>query len=97
MVLKALAAEGVPVSGGYAIPLYRQPLFLNKAFGPYLPQAAQTLDFSSVSCPNCELICGEQGAWLEQSLFLGTQADMDDIATAFEKVYRHRAELGALS
>jgi len=97
MVLKALAAEGVPVSGGYAIPLYRQPLFLNKAFGPYLPQAAQTLDFSKVSCPNCELICGEQGAWLEQSLFLGTQADMDDIATAFEKVYRHRAELGTLN
>ena len=97
MILKALAAEGIPVSGGYAIPLYRQPLFLNKAFGPYLPQAAQTLDFSQVSCPNCEIICGEQGAWLEQSLFLGSQADMDDIATAFEKVYRHRAELGTLS
>lgn len=97
MILKALAAEGIPVSGGYAIPLYRQPLFLNKAFGPYLPQAAQTLDFSQVSCPNCEIICGEQGAWFEQSLFLGSQADMDDIATAFEKVYRHRAELGALS
>ena len=97
MILKALAAEGIPVSGGYAIPLYRQPLFLNKAFGPYLPQAAQSLDFSQVSCPNCEIICGEQGAWFEQSLFLGSQADMDDIATAFEKVYRHRAELGALS
>lgn len=97
MILKALAAEGIPVSGGYALPLYRQPLFLNKAFGPYVPQAASTLDYSRVTCPNCEIICGEQGAWLEQSLFLGTQADMDDIARAFEKVYRHRAQLGAQS
>jgi dTDP-4-amino-4,6-dideoxygalactose transaminase len=93
-ILKALTAEGIPVSGGYAIPLYRQPLFLNKAFGPYLPTARQTLDFAKVSCPNCEKICGEQGAWLEQSLFLGTTADMDDIARAFEKIYEHRGALG---
>lgn len=93
-ILKALAAEGIPVSGGYAIPLYRQPLFLNKAFGPYLPNASKTLDFAKVSCPNCEKICGEQGAWLEQSIFLGSTADMDDIARAFEKVYEHRGALG---
>lgn len=93
-ILKALAAEGIPVSGGYAIPLYRQPLFLNKAFGPYLPNASKTLEFGKVSCPNCEKICDEQGAWLEQSLFLGTQADMDDIARALEKVYEHRSALG---
>jgi dTDP-4-amino-4,6-dideoxygalactose transaminase len=93
-VLKALQAEGIPVSGGYALPLYRQPLFLNKAFGPYLPNARQRLDFAKVHCPNCAKICGEQGAWLEQSLFLGTEPDMDDIARAFEKVYEHRIALG---
>jgi dTDP-4-amino-4,6-dideoxygalactose transaminase len=93
-ILKALAAEGVPVSGGYAIPLYRQPLFLNKAFGPYLPNARKTLDFGKVHCPNCEKICAEQGAWLEQRIFLGTKSDMDDIARAFEKVYEHRSALG---
>jgi dTDP-4-amino-4,6-dideoxygalactose transaminase len=92
-VLQALEAEGIPVSGGYALPLYRQPLFLNRAFGPYLPNASQTLDYSKVRCPNCETICGEQGAWFEQSLFLGPQSDMDDIAKAFEKVYEQRAAL----
>lgn len=92
-ILKALAAEGIPVSGGYAIPLYRQPLFLNNAFGPYLPNASKTLDFGKVICPNCEKICAEQGAWLEQSIFLGNQADMDDIARAFEKIYEHRSAL----
>lgn len=93
-ILKALAAEGIPVSGGYAIPLYRQPLFLNKAFGPYLPESRRKLDFAKVSCPNCEKICAEQGAWLEQSLFLGTKSDMDDIVRAFEKIYEHRSALG---
>jgi dTDP-4-amino-4,6-dideoxygalactose transaminase len=92
-VLKALEAEGIPVCGGYALPLYRQPLFLNKAFGPYLPNASRTLDYGKVRCPNCEKICSEQGAWFEQSLFLGTQADMDDIAGAFEKVYQQREAL----
>jgi dTDP-4-amino-4,6-dideoxygalactose transaminase len=92
-VLQALQAEGVPVCGGYALPLYRQPLFLNRAFGPYLPNASRTLDYAKVSCPNCEKICREQGAWFEQSLFLGPQSDMDDIAQAFEKVHEQRAAL----
>jgi dTDP-4-amino-4,6-dideoxygalactose transaminase len=92
-VLKALEAEGIHISGGYAVPLYRQPLFLNKAFGPYLHQAAKNLDYSKVNCPNCEKICSEQGAWLEHQLFLGSESDMDDIAAAFEKVYQHRDAL----
>ncbi len=92
-ILQALSAEGIPVSGGYALPLYRQPLFLNRAFGPYLPEIRQSLDYASVRCPNCETICARQGAWLEQSLFLGPQADMDDIARAFEKVHRQRHAL----
>ncbi len=92
-ILKALHAEGIPICGGYALPLYRQPLFLNKAFGPYLPRAVRELDFGAVSCPNCERICAEQGAWLEQSLFLGSRSDMDDIARAFAKVYANRDAL----
>lgn len=92
-VLKALMAEGVPVSAGYALPLYRQPLFLNKAFGPYLPEARKRLDYAMVKCPNAEKICYEQGAWLDQSLFLGKEQDMDDIASAFEKIYERREPL----
>jgi dTDP-4-amino-4,6-dideoxygalactose transaminase len=96
-VLRAWEAEGIPVCGGYALPLYRQPLFLNKAFGPYLPSASAKLDYAGVKCPNCETICYEQGAWLEQNLFLGTKADMDDIARAFEKIHDHRNELRSLN
>jgi dTDP-4-amino-4,6-dideoxygalactose transaminase len=86
-VLAALAAEGIPVSRGYGLPLYRQPLFLNRAFGPYLPSGIAHPDYGEVNCPNCDKLCDEQGAWLEQNLLLGEQADLDDIVRAFEKIY----------
>ena len=89
-VIKALRAEGIPCSGGYAISLHHQPLFRNKAFGPYLSKGSAKLDYRKTHCPNSDLICREQGVWLEHSMFLGPQADMDDIARSFEKVYENR-------
>lgn len=94
-VIQALRAEGVPCSGGYAISLHQQPLFRHKSFGPYLPGIRQALDYGQVRCPNSDLICREQGIWIEQSVFLGPRRDMDDIARAFAKIHDHRAELVA--
>lgn len=94
-VLRALEAEGIPSSGGYGFPVPEQPLFRNRAFGPYIPTAAATLDYGIVRCPNSHLLCSAQGIWLEQRLLLGPQEDMDDIARAFEKVYEHREALMA--
>jgi dTDP-4-amino-4,6-dideoxygalactose transaminase len=92
-VLRALEAEGVPCSAGYALSLPEQPLFRNHAFGPYLPRSSARRDYAGVSCPNSDLICREQGIWLEQRLFLGPPDDIDDIARAFEKVHEHRDAL----
>jgi hypothetical protein len=92
-VLKALQAEGIPCSAGYGWSLPQQPMFRNKAFGPYLPEISRRLNYRKVHCTNSDLICREQCVWLEQSLFLGPRADMDDIAQAFEKVYQNRAAL----
>jgi hypothetical protein len=39
------------------------------------------------------LICREQCVWLGQEMMLGSRGDMDDIARAFEKVYKHRDAL----
>lgn len=77
------------------MPLYRQTLFLSLAFGPYTGHRSQQkdLDYHQTHCPNCETICSEQGAWLEQQLLLGSRRDMDDIADAFEKVHQHRLDL----
>jgi dTDP-4-amino-4,6-dideoxygalactose transaminase len=96
-VLKALQAEGIPCSAGYGFPLYQQPMFRKKAFGPFLPTAGAKLDYARVRCPNSELICREQCVWLQQSLLLGPRADMDDIARAFEKVHENREALNRWS
>ena len=89
-VLRALEAEGIPCSAGYGCSLHHQPLFRNKAFGPFLARASARLDYRAARCPNSDLLCREQAIWLEQRLFLGSKADMDDIASAFEKVYEQR-------
>jgi dTDP-4-amino-4,6-dideoxygalactose transaminase len=94
-VIEALQAEGIPCSGGYGYSLPDQPLFRNKAFGPFLPQASATLDYRTSRCPNSDLISREQGIWLAQNLLLGPDEDIDDIARAFDKVYAHRDELRA--
>ena len=91
-MLDALRAEGVPCSAGYGFPLHRQPLFRDKAFGPYLQNAAARLDYTQTHCPNSDRICNES-VWLEQSMFLGPRSDMDDIAIAFEKIYNNLAAL----
>lgn len=94
-LLRALQAEGIPCSAGYGFSLHHQPMFRHKAFGPYLPDAATRLDYARTHCPNSDRLCREEALWLEQSLFLGSRADMDDIARAFEKVHQHRAALCA--
>lgn len=93
--LKALAAEGIPGSSGYVLPLHRQPMFSNRAFGPYTgyQSARPDLDFAAVNLPNVERICGGEGIWLTQNMLLGTQAHMDDVVRAVEKVYEHRRAL----
>jgi dTDP-4-amino-4,6-dideoxygalactose transaminase len=96
-VLDALRAEGIPCSAGYGWTLPRQPVFRDKAFGPYLTAAVSRLDYTAQAdrCVNADLLCREQAIWLEQSLMLGSRADIDDIARAFEKVHEHRNELTA--
>jgi dTDP-4-amino-4,6-dideoxygalactose transaminase len=84
-VVEALQAEGIPCSAGYGLSLHRQPFFRNRTFGPYLPKAP--VDFAKTDCPNSDRVCRE-AIWLEQRMFLGPRKDMDDIARAFEKVFR---------
>jgi dTDP-4-amino-4,6-dideoxygalactose transaminase len=94
-VLNALRAEGIPCSAGYGWTLPRQPVFRDKAFGPYLAGAAARLDYAAQAdrCVNADLLCREQSVWLEQTLMLGTRADIDDIARAFEKIHEYRDAL----
>ncbi len=89
--IKAMAAEGVPVMAAYPIPLYREPLFTNREFGPYT--SAAEVDYRATDCPQCEILSTQQGVWVEQRYMLGSRKDMDDIAQAIWKVHGNRKKL----
>jgi dTDP-4-amino-4,6-dideoxygalactose transaminase len=97
--LAAVAAEGIPVSGGYPFPLYENPMFIEKRFinGAFPLGTAyhDDIDYASFAerCPMAERACREEAVWMTQNLFLGTQQDMDDIAAAIEKVIAHKENL----
>jgi len=94
-VMQALQAEGIPANVGYPLPLYKQPVFAQKAFGPYTGYRCgrPDLDYASWSCPNCDTLCYRQGCWIAHPALLGSRQDMDDIWEAFAKVFKHRQEL----
>lgn len=96
---EALAAEGIPSSIGYPLPLYRQPLFAQRMFGPYTGyrSARADVDYGGMHLPNCERICTAEGSWLPHNVLLGRRADMDDVARAIGKVYENRHALAGLA
>lgn len=92
--IRALSAEGIPVSPGYK-PVYYEPVFKSRpVFFPAL--TTETLvDFDRIHCPVTERVCAEESAWFKQSMLLGTKRDMEDIAAAIQKIRDHAAELPA--
>ena len=104
LVAKAVAAEGVPCSSGYVRPLHKHPLFQNALHGALrsgFPLAShyygRQMDYRRTECPQAERLCREETLWIGQPAFLGTKADMDDIADAFVKVQENAAELRSLA
>jgi dTDP-4-amino-4,6-dideoxygalactose transaminase len=85
--IRALNAEGVPSSAGY-VPLYKEALFARHAArqGSWC-QAGRRIDYPNLSLPVCEQVC-KDSVWMGQTMLLGTQADMDDIAAAIRKIQR---------
>jgi dTDP-4-amino-4,6-dideoxygalactose transaminase len=91
--LRALAAEGVPATAGYDLPLYRNPLFLRSGSGPgncpaSCPYHGEPIDYRRVSCPVCEQVC-EDTCWLFHTLLLAEEKAMRAIAAAIRKVCEH--------
>jgi len=96
--LAALASEGIPCSGGYAHPLYKNAMFLEKNFYPkgcpidcgHYDGKIDYRDFEGL-CPNAERACRE-AIWLEHRQLLGDEHDMDDIARAVCKIHSFKEE-----
>lgn len=78
--VQALRAEGVPLSTGYVLPLYKQPP-LAEPYSRVMP------------CPATERACSTEGTWMHQSALLAEPEAMDDIARAIFKVRENIDEL----
>jgi len=95
--LKALTAEGVPCSSGYA-PLnkmaYVRHAFQTKNFRRMYDE--KDLDYAAWmehnQCPENDRLCTEM-VWLSQNLLLADRAAMDDIAKAIEKIHANADKL----
>ncbi len=93
--LEALHAEGVPFSGGWTLPLYKQDLFLHAHDADYpvgRPYRDVRVDYAKVHCPVTEHLC-EHNLWLSQQFLLADPAMMDGIADAIEKIQANYGEL----
>ena len=93
--LKAMAAEGVPASGGYS-PLNKEP-FLKLTMHSKPWQKIYGADTISRweernRCPENDRLC-EEAVWLTQNMLLGPRTEMDQIAGAVRKIQAHAAEL----
>jgi dTDP-4-amino-4,6-dideoxygalactose transaminase len=97
--IAALEKEDIRCSGGYAHPLYRNPMLLNQDFYPRgCPLTCghycdRIVDYGSFTrlCPNAQRACRE-AVWLEQRLLLAEEDDMEDIARAILKIYECRTD-----
>lgn len=94
--LTALEREGIPCSGGYSAPLYRNPLFVENAFnanGVPLTPPGRLIDYTHYPalCPVAEQAC-KDAVWIEHRVLLGEPEDTDDIVRAIRKIYACRHE-----
>ncbi|MDZ7722528.1 MAG: DegT/DnrJ/EryC1/StrS family aminotransferase [candidate division KSB1 bacterium] len=89
----AMRKEGIPTSPGYSLPLYKQPVFLNKSFGPRGSKVDLPIDYSAVECPITERACYEEAIWFPQFVMLGAEKDMDDIVAAVKKISENANDL----
>ena len=87
---RAVQAEGIPLTPGYA-PLYRFPCCSSDSTLALLGPGASPIDVTPL--PESERAGYREGTWMYQALLLGTRTDMEQIAEALDKVWRHADEL----
>lgn len=98
--LEALNAEGVPCSGGYLHPVYKNPCFQNLNDNPRPEDKALSnlcnergIRYDQLVCPVAERLCADEMVWLPHRLLLEEKADMEQIVAAVAKIHKHQDEL----
>ncbi len=87
--LKALSAEGVPISSGYVC-LYKMPLFETEEMKR---MTGSKIDYSKLYLDVSEKLTEKQGMWMTQNVLLAEKEDMDQIADAIIKVVENVDEI----
>lgn len=82
--VRAMRAEGIPLSLGYPEPLGQQKVIVKRS--QYIRERLGLLHQAPDPTPVCEEVCA-RGLWLHQRVLLGGREDMEDIAIAARKVY----------
>ena len=97
-IVEAIRAEGIPVSPGYSLPAYKQPIFTERNFGV---KGGATVcfknefpDFNKLSLPETEKVCFEEVLWLTQNLLLSDDEMLNHIINALTKVFKCKEQLG---
>jgi dTDP-4-amino-4,6-dideoxygalactose transaminase len=87
LFIEALQAEGVPATGGYPMPLYRQPVF-----SQIRPPEAQKAPYAELKQPGVEHCCNTT-IWIFQNCLLGGAECGNAIINAITKVLDSADEL----
>ncbi len=88
----ALENEGIPCDGRFYEPVYRSDLFYAS---PEISPQLRGVDYGQVHCPVSERAAYEEAVWLPQFLLIGEDQDVEDVASAVEKVLRHAEDLAS--
>jgi Predicted pyridoxal phosphate-dependent enzyme apparently involved in regulation of cell wall biogenesis len=95
--IRALAAEGLPCSGGYKV-MHTQE-FMRDAFNSRVYKgfySKDMLDFNQYKqrskCPENELLC-QEAVWLPQNVLLGSKEDMEKIATVIKNIHNNAGKI----
>lgn len=94
--LEALQAEGVPASGGYVMPVHRQPLFLRRNFDVDaigVDWRAERFDFARLELPTSKQLC-DSVVWIPQPVLLSS--DIGFVSEAIAKIQRNADTLTSL-
>jgi len=89
LFVKAMAAEGCPISAGYDMPLYRQAMFASAPRG-----VNQKCAYDQLYQPVVEKTVTES-LWIMQQALVGDSGQVDDFAAAIEKIIENADELRA--
>lgn len=87
--IKAMNAEGIPCSPGYAC-LYKQALLQSSDMKRL---TGSNIAYSEMYLENAEKACYSEGIWLTQNMLLGGKKEMDDVVDAIIKICENVDEL----